>query len=256
MASGTHILAFAYAPDRQRVSMTTGHPTLASRIHHLGFDPLTHSEMRLTATDPQTSPQTWVDYLDVAGETIGQVTTACTANPCTTANKTVTTTGFASDHLGSVVALNTSATATSCQNYDAWGSRATVNGCGTTSAEHRGYIGEEQLDGFGLINLNRRLYDPRIGRFLGADPIARGFFANPQGLNRYAYAGNMPLSASDPTGFEWFYEQGTGLLTHFDNATGKGDFIGIAESGTGRGFLNPAMDGVKNVGPLPSGGYT
>jgi RHS repeat-associated protein len=34
----------------------------------------------------------------------------------------------------------------------------------------RGYTGHEHLNQFGLINMNARLYDPLLGRFLAPDP--------------------------------------------------------------------------------------
>ena len=67
-----------------------------------------------------------------------------------------------------------------------------------TSTTTQGYTGHEQLDGVGLIHMNARLYDPEIGRFIQADD-----FVEPdatQGLNRYSYVLNNPLSATDPSG--------------------------------------------------------
>jgi RHS repeat-associated protein len=71
-------------------------------------------------------------------------------------------------------------------------------------AEQRGWIGEDQ-DSSGLIDLHARHYDPALGRFLSADP------ANPLvgGLDRYAYAGNDPVNAADPTG--WCRETDRGV---------------------------------------------
>jgi len=48
--------------------------------------------------------------------------------------------------------------------------------------------------------MNGRVYEPTLGRFLSADPVVQ----NPdstQGLNRYTYANNNPLSFTDPSGF-------------------------------------------------------
>ena len=46
----------------------------------------------------------------------------------------------------------------------------------------------------------RQYSDPQ-GRWLSADPYGGSYDAsNPQSFNRYAYAGNSPLSATDPTG--------------------------------------------------------
>ena len=64
----------------------------------------------------------------------------------------------------------------------------------------RGYTGHEHLDDFGLIHMNGRIYDPRIGRFLSAAPVIQ----SPQALqtyNRYSYAINNPLAYTDPSGY-------------------------------------------------------
>lgn len=47
--------------------------------------------------------------------------------------------------------------------------------------------------------MNGRIYDPELGRFLSADPILQ-FPASTQGLDRYAYVLNNPVSLSDPSG--------------------------------------------------------
>lgn len=63
----------------------------------------------------------------------------------------------------------------------------------------RGFCGQEHLDDFDLINLNARLYDPILGRFLGPDPFVQQP-DNTQNLNRYAYALNNPFNYMDPSG--------------------------------------------------------
>ncbi len=67
-----------------------------------------------------------------------------------------------------------------------------------TSTTTQGYTGHEQLDQVGLVHMNARLYDPEIGRFIQADSYAEAEAT--QGLNRYSYVLNNPLSATDPTG--------------------------------------------------------
>lgn len=63
----------------------------------------------------------------------------------------------------------------------------------------RGYTGHEHLQEYGLINMNARLYDPYIGRFLSPDPFVQmpDFSQN---YNRYTYALNNPLRYTDPNG--------------------------------------------------------
>ena len=47
--------------------------------------------------------------------------------------------------------------------------------------------------------MNGRVYDPVVGRFLSADPVA--VIGHGQGANTYAYVWNNPLSLTDPSGF-------------------------------------------------------
>ncbi len=59
-----------------------------------------------------------------------------------------------------------------------------------------------ELDGeSGLYYATFRYYNPRLGRFMSSDPLA-GTVANPQSLNRYAYALNDPGNLADPLGLQ------------------------------------------------------
>ena len=51
----------------------------------------------------------------------------------------------------------------------------------------------------GLVTLGRRLYDPRLGRFIQPDPVAQTA-STKDALNPYAYAFNDPVSYVDPEG--------------------------------------------------------
>lgn len=66
----------------------------------------------------------------------------------------------------------------------------------------RGYTGHEHLTWFGLINMNARLYDPVLGRFLSPDPFVQmpDFTQN---FNRYSYCLNNPLVYVDENGEFW-----------------------------------------------------
>ena len=63
----------------------------------------------------------------------------------------------------------------------------------------RGYTGHEHLPWFGLLNMNARLYDPAVGRFLSPDPLVQAP-DNTQNYNRYSYCLNNPLRYVDKFG--------------------------------------------------------
>jgi RHS repeat-associated protein len=67
------------------------------------------------------------------------------------------------------------------------------------STKH-GFTFHEHLTNLGLINMQGRVFDPVIGRFMSADPFVQAPY-NAQSLNRYSYTFNNPLSYTDPTGF-------------------------------------------------------
>ena len=97
-------------------------------------------------------------------------------------------------------------------SYDAWGrprnadtwvlkpintSSALVNLNTLQPRFDRGYTGHEVMAGFGLINMNGRLYDPYLQRFLSPDNVVQEA-ANAQNYNRYSYCLNNPLRYTDP----------------------------------------------------------
>lgn len=68
----------------------------------------------------------------------------------------------------------------------------------------RGFTGHEHLTWFGLVNMNARLYDPLLGRFLSPDPYVQAPYFT-QNFNRYSYALNNPLRYTDESGEFWNY---------------------------------------------------
>ena len=84
--------------------------------------------------------------------------------------------------------------------YDPWGLQSvTRNDIGIL----RGYTGHEMLPEFGLINMNGRLYDPQIGRFLSPDNYVQEPYSS-QSFNRYSYCMNNPLKYVNPDGEFWW----------------------------------------------------
>ncbi len=111
------------------------------------------------------------------------------------------------DHLGSVIGIiNTDKSYKFDVSYDAWGRRRnptdwSYNNIPATLITDRGFTGHEHLDGFGLINMNGRMYDPVAGRFLGVDPVIQAPDYS-QSFNAYSYCLNNPLKYIDPSGYE------------------------------------------------------
>lgn len=97
---------------------------------------------------------------------------------------------LATDHLGSIVAVwNASGTLLEEHRYTAWGL------CTSSTASprlRRGFTGHEHLAQFGLIDMQARLYDPHLGRFLAPDPYVQAPERS-MNFNRYAYYFNNPL---------------------------------------------------------------
>ncbi|WP_302026739.1 RHS repeat domain-containing protein [Parabacteroides johnsonii] len=112
---------------------------------------------------------------------------------------------FHNDHLGSPwLITNASGNEVQRLNFNAWGLRRDATNWDNYSdlpemKFDRGFTGHEHLEMFGLINMNARLYDPLLGRFLSPDPIIQ-VPEFTQSYNGYSYALNNPLSYTDPNG--------------------------------------------------------
>ena len=114
------------------------------------------------------------------------------------------------DHLGSVDTItDESGVVVERLSYDAFGKRRVATGAGAWGdaalplaavETSRGFTGHEHLDALALVHMNGRVYDPVLGRFLSADPFVQAPEST-QGLNRYSYALNNPLSLIDPSGY-------------------------------------------------------
>jgi RHS repeat-associated protein len=138
------------------------------------------------------------------------------------------------DAQGSLVMLTDETGAAKQQfSYDAWGRRVWVNNPAlllsasallpvSTQRTTEGFGGHDMLDAMGLVHMGGRIYDPRLGRFVQADPFV-GAPAFLQAFNRYAYVFDMPLRFTDPNGFN-----GAG-----DDAATLGSSMGNSPFGTG-----------------------
>ncbi len=130
-------------------------------------------------------------------------------------NNTSDTRYLRTDHLGSIdTIVDESGNAVLRLVFDAHGKRRNSDWTDPTSPIQvsepttMGFTGHEMDDESALVNMNARLYDPVLGRFITSDTFVETSFG--QGLNRYTYARNSPLSLTDPTGF--FSEQNSAVF--------------------------------------------
>ena len=197
---GTHTTTFLYGADRSRIRRTDAVRT--------GSGTSTTTTLYLSNVEKVIAPDgsfTWKRYI-ADGVLIEQ------RYDNTGARTGADTRFLLYDHLGSIdVITNVIGTVEQDMSFDAWGQRRaapdwtvlallrltdTAHGRTTT----RGFTGHEMLDAVGIIHMNGRIYDPKLGRFLQADPVIQ--FPNySQSRNRYSYVLNNPLNATDPTGY-------------------------------------------------------
>ena len=113
------------------------------------------------------------------------------------------------DNLGSVTRIfNSAGSVVFSAQYDPWGVQTVTT---NTIAFSRGYCGHEMLNGFQLINMNGRLYDPYLGRFLSPDNYVQ-LPTSAQSFNRYSYCLNNPLKYVDPEGELFFLSSISGFI--------------------------------------------
>ena len=102
-----------------------------------------------------------------------------------------------SDHLGSAdLVLDSAATVVARESFAAFGARRGSNWQGTpTAADYtafanttrKGFTGHEMLDSVNIVQMNGRVYDPFLGRFLSADTVIQNLAATAS-INPFAYA--------------------------------------------------------------------
>ena len=160
------------------------------------------------------------------------------------------------DYLGSITHIvDSNGTLVQELSYDAWGrlrNPATQQvyepGKEPVLFLGRGYTGHEHLAQFGLINMNARLYDPALGRFLSPDPFVQAPDLA-QNFNRYTYAMNNPLCYVDENGEFFWVVVGiaagiaaiTNVATHWKEIKAVGGWQGFWK-GTGY-FLTGGLAG-------------
>jgi RHS repeat-associated protein len=103
------------------------------------------------------------------------------------------------DHLGSsTVITDEDGNEVDRRHYDAFGAPTADF---STSIVRAGFTGHEHDSELGLINMKGRLYDPELKRFITPDPFVTAPY-HPQGLNRFSYVQNNPVTYVDPSGYQ------------------------------------------------------
>jgi RHS repeat-associated protein len=143
-------------------------------------------------------------YLSAGGEAFGMI--VCMVNPCTNPANT-STQYWHKDHLGSTAATtDASGAVVERLVHEPFGKRRRSDGLTdrsgsvTAHSTDRGFTGHEHVDELGLINMNGRVYDPALGRFMSPDPFVQDT-QSLQSHNRYSYVWNNPMNGTDPTGY-------------------------------------------------------
>ena len=160
------------------------------------------------------------------------------------------------DQLGSATEVSSSEGSATKVKFDPFGARLSSNLPRSQLSNPLprvtlGFLGQETEDDLGLINLNGRIYDPHIMRFLSADPlISRP--ADSQGYNPYSYAYNSPMRWVDPSGFSGC--DGFFLFPACGGDSGGGDDGGGGQVGGGNGRGGSSDNGGQTCAlpPCPS----
>lgn len=179
-----------------------------------------------------------LDYIFADGRWVALVRTAGGNKTCY---------GVMTDRQGSLMCLYTGEGVVQTFSYDAWGNRRNpLTGAALSDAElvsanritTRGYTGHEHLDEMGLINMNARLYDPKLGLFISVDPQADSY----PGTYPYAYCGGDPMNRIDPTGADWYQNNETYYYTWFQGNQTREGYTYIGERGSVLGEFEPIID--------------
>ncbi len=247
ISKGGHTTRFAYNPSRSRYLRTDESAEGATTLtRYLGnVERITHPGGRLEIKRR------------LPGGALISYTRSADGQP---AGKT--TRYLHMDHLGSIdIISNEIGQLVARMSFDPWGQRRDPLNWGPlvdkalseletniTGITKRGFTGHEMLDEVGLIHMNGRIYDPRLGRFLQADPFVQTP-SDTQMYNRYSYVRNNPLNATDPSGY-FVFSLTAIALTATKTVTG---FWAVVGTFAAAGFGDATIQGASVKQALKSG---
>ncbi len=148
-----------------------------------------------------TATETVIFVFDAAGKLVAEYSTSPSQTPQVQY--------LTNDHLGTPrINTNENGAVVSRTDYMPYGEE--IIGLGGRSTTDK-YVADDVRQGFtgylndeetGLDYAQARMYKKELGRFLGVDPVfeIQSPSLEPQLHNLYAYVGNNPMNASDPTG--------------------------------------------------------
>ena len=158
------------------------------------------------------------------------------------------------DYLGNITHVyNASTSAVQEYSFDAWGRRRnptdwSYNLTGQPDLfAGRGFTSHEFLSQFNLYNMNGRMYDPLVGRFLSADNYIQDPTST-QNYNRYSYCLNNPLKYTDVSG----------MMMAENTPESQAIFWAFQESSSGESYWNSGSGGGGGGASLSNwfSGYT
>jgi RHS repeat-associated protein len=241
----TGVVDFAYGADGSRVLQQASDGTSVARTTYVGLGDTGKSLYERTSLGtPGAPPSSFLHVQFIyAGPVHGGNALAVRSVTVAGSSTSDATKYYHFDHLGSVTAMSDekghvvdalwgggSGQDATIMGYDAWGARRGPEGRPSNPASfdlqpgHREFTGHEAIPNVGLVNMNGRVYDPVLGRFLSPDSSVQ-FAGDLQSHNRYSYVQNNPLTYADPTG-HW-------INGYFDFAVGVGLTVGSAIVCTG-----------------------
>jgi RHS repeat-associated protein len=211
----TGVVNFAYGADANRVLQKAVAGGITSRTVYVGLGGTGRSLYERTSRTG--APTEHIEYIYAGGAHGANAFAMRVEMDDGSSNATQVALKYNHfDHLGSVTAISDTQgrvqsggwagpNATTFA-YDAWGARRNPDGTSANPASfnlqtgHREFTGHEAIPNVGLVNMNGRVYDPVLGRFMSPDPTVQ-FVGDMQSYNRYSYVQNNPLKYTDPTGF-------------------------------------------------------